>query len=101
MASFQSMYGIRLSKELSGMKWREFAAMLAGLDHETPLGRIVSVRAENDPASLKLFTPEMRRVRARWQQRKAKKMPQKDLDAFLDEMKKAFISLAGGENNGE
>lgn len=93
------MYGLRLSRDLPGMKWKEFAALLAGLSHDTPLGRIISVRAENDPARLKEFTPEMRRARSKWRSRKAKNMPQKNVDAFLEDMKKAFISLAGGEKN--
>lgn len=93
------MYGLRLSRELPGMKWREFAALLAGLDAKTPLGRIVSIRSEDDPKRLKDFTPEMRKIRARWRQRKAKAMPQKNVDKFLESMKNAFISMAGGENN--
>ncbi len=94
MASFQSMYGIRLTRELRDMKWREFSALLAGLSHETPLGRIVSIRAEDDPARLRDFTPAMRRVRAVWRSRQAKAMPQKKVDAFLEEMKRAFIQMS-------
>jgi len=93
-ASFQSMYGTRLSRELAGMKWREFSALLAGLDHETPLGRIVAIRSEDDPKRLREFTPQMRRVRSQWRSRKAKQMPQKQVDAFLEDMKNAFISMA-------
>lgn len=92
------MYGIRLSRDLQSMKWAEFSALLAGLGHDTPLGRIVSIRAETDPARLREFTPEMRRIRAKWQTRKAKTRPQKDVDAFLNDMKKAFISMAGGDD---
>ena len=94
VASFQSMYGIRLSRDLGGMKWREFSAMLSGLDSDTPLGRIVSIRAEDDPARLKEFTPEMRRIRSAWLSRKAKAMPQKQVDSFLESMKQAFRSMA-------
>ena len=94
MASFQSMYGIRLSRDLSGMKWREFAAMLSGLSSDTPLGRIAYIRAEDDPARLKEFTPEMRRIRSEWRTRKAKTVPQKEVDSFLESMKQAFLSMA-------
>ena len=96
-ASFQSMYGIRLPRQLRDMKWREFAALLAGLDAETPLGRIVSIRAEDDPRRLERFTPEMRRIRSRWRTRRARQMPQRDVDAFLADMKKAFLSLGQKE----
>lgn len=95
------MYGIRLSRDLDGMKWREFSALLAGLDHETPLGRVVAVRAEDDPKRLKDFTPQMRRVRAAWRSRKAKAMPQQKVDNFIEQMKQVFISMVGGEKHGE
>lgn len=94
-ASFQSMYGIRLSRELGGMSWREFAAYVAGLGSDTPLGRIVAIRAEDDPARLKEFTPEMRRIRSRWRARRAARLPRESVDRFLDSMKQAFIALAG------
>ena len=94
MASFQSMYGIRLSRDLRGMKWREFSAMLAGLDAETPLGRIVAIRAGDDPKRLREFTPNMRQIRNQWRTRKAKQMPQQKVDDFLESMKQAFISMA-------
>lgn len=97
MASFQSQYGIRLSRDLSGMKWSEFAALLNGLDGKSPLGRIVSIRAEDDPDVLKHFTKEQRRIRSKWRTRRAKQMPQKEIDAFLESMKQAFIGMAGGE----
>ncbi len=92
-ASFQSMYGIRLARQLRDMKWREFAALLAGLGGDTPLGRVAAIRAENDPRRLENFTPEMRSVRARWRTRRARQKPQSDVDAFLHEMKRAFMSL--------
>ena len=90
------MYGIRLSRDLSGMKWREFASYIAGLDRETPLGRIIAIRAEDDPARIRQFTPEMRRIRSAWRSRKAKEMPQKNVDDFIESMKNAFLSMSGG-----
>lgn len=97
-ASFQSMYGLRLPRELHGMKWREFAGLLAGLDHKTPLGRVVSIRAEDDPQRLKDFTPQMRRMRAEWRTRQARRMPQKRVDDFLASVKQAFISMTEGRS---
>ena len=40
------------------MKWDEFQALLVGIGPETPLGNIVSIRAEDDPEILKHFTRE-------------------------------------------
>lgn len=92
-ASFQSMYGMRLARELPGMKWREFAALLAGLDERTPLGRVAAIRAEDDPERLREFTPAMRRLRSAWRNRQAQRMPPQEVEAFLEEMKRAFLAL--------
>jgi len=69
---------------------------MSGLDGKTPLGRIVSIRSENDPELLKQFTPEQRRIRAEWRLKKTKQMPKQDLAAVYDMFKNAFISMAGG-----
>ena len=79
------------------MKWSEFRSLLVGISSETALGKIVSIRAENDPNMLKSFTPEQNRIRAEWRNKRAARKPQEQVDSFLDQMKKAFISLAGGE----
>lgn len=92
-ASFQSMYGLRLSRELRGMKWREFAGLLAGLDQDTPLGRVAAIRAEDDPERLRAFTPRMRAIRSRWRTKQAAAMPRENVEAFLASMERAFISM--------
>ena len=79
VASFQSQYGIRLTREIHSMKWREFSAYMAGLDGKSPLGRIISIRAEDDPEVLKRFTPEQRRIRSQWRSRRAKARPQEEI----------------------
>ncbi|MDE6938557.1 MAG: bacteriophage Gp15 family protein, partial [Lachnospiraceae bacterium] len=71
IASFQSQYGIRLSRDLDGMKWDEFRAFLEGIAPETPLGRIVAIRSETDDDVLKHFSPDQRRIRSEWQSRTA------------------------------
>lgn len=98
VASFRSQYGIRLTRELCGMKWREFSAYIAGLDGKTPLGRIISIRAEDDPDILKKFTPQQRRIRSQWRTRRANERPQEEVNAFLESMKNALIKMAGGNN---
>lgn len=102
VASFSSQYGIRMySKEFQEMKWMEFKALLAGLGPDTPLGRIVSIRAEDDKETLKNFTPEQRKIRNEWRQKKAKMVTQSELDEFLESMQKAFVRAAGGMPDGE
>lgn len=101
MASFRSQYGVRLSRDLHDMSWREFRAYISGLDGRTPLGRVISIRAEDDPEQLKHFTPEMRKIRNQWRTRRAKQMKASDMEAFLESMKNAFISMAGAVVNEE
>lgn len=77
------------------MKWGEFSALLSGIGPDTALGRIVSIRAEEDKEMLKSFTPEMRRIRNEWRNRIAHQKDKKACDDFVEAMKKAFMDMAG------
>lgn len=80
------------------MKWREFSYLLAGLNARTPLGQIVSIRAEKDPEVLKHFTADQKRIRNEYLKKKAKAMsPQEAMEA-AEMFKQAFIRMAGGQN---
>ncbi len=98
-ASFQSQYGIRLSRDLKGMKWSEFKSLLVGIGQDTPLGRIVSIRSENDKEILKHFTKEQRRIRSEWRNKQAKNVSKQETMEFVEQMKQALISMAGGVRN--
>ena len=94
MSSFQAQYGLRLSRDIRGMKWDEFAALLAGLGPKTPLGMIVAIRAEENRDILKTFSPAQRRIRSEYRNRKAKSVPKQKTDDFLEQLKQAFITMA-------
>ena len=96
IASFQSQYGIRLSRDLDGMKWDEFRAFLEGIAPETPLGRIVAIRSETDDDVLKHFSSDQRRIRSEWQSRTAQSRKPEETEDFLETLKNAFIEMAGG-----
>lgn len=85
--------------EFKKMQWLEFRTLLAGLGPETPLGRIVSIRAEEDEEVLKHFTKEQRRIRNAWRGRKAKEVTQEELDNVLEQIENAFVKMAGGGGN--
>lgn len=98
VSSFQTQYGIRLSQDLSGMSWKEFAYLLAGLNSETPLGRIVSIRAEEDRDTIKNFTPDQKRIRNEWKRKMAKGKSAESTAEMLNDLKEAFRKLSGGGN---
>ena len=76
------------------MSWQEFSYYLSGLGSDTPLGKIVSIRAETDPDTLKDFTPEQKKIRSEYLQKKAKTMDKKTVDDAIEQFKQAFIGLA-------
>ena len=98
-ASFLSQYGMRLSKDLKGMKWDEFRALLEGISPDTPLGRVVAIRSEDDKEVLKHFTKDQRRIRNAWRQKRAKKVTEEQMASILEGFKSAFIQMAGGVKN--
>ena len=67
---------------------------MEGLDGESPLGRIVGIRAENNPERLKEFTPEEKRIRNEYRQKIAKKKSGKEVVNAIDMFKRAFVALA-------
>lgn len=77
------------------MKWDEFRDLLVGIGPDTPLGRIVAIRAEDDKDVLKNYNPAQMRIRNEWRKRSAKAMPQEQVDNYLEAMKQAFIKMAG------
>ena len=76
------------------MKWKEFKALLAGLSGETPLGRIVQIRSEDDPKRLEVFSEGQHRIRNEWRLRLAKEKTEQDLTQVLEELKQAFVEMA-------
>lgn len=92
-ASFTSQYGIRLRSE-TDMSWNEFCTLLAGIMPETPLGQIVSIRAENDKDVLKNFTKEQHKIRNEWRNRAFITMDKAEMKRqvkmFQEAVKKAF-----------
>ena len=76
------------------MSWREFSYLINGLSGETPLGRIVCIRAENDPEVLKKFSKEEKQIRNDYRRRMAKQLPQQDVKNAMERFRQAFIRLS-------
>ena len=99
-ASFAQQYGIRLRKEKE-MSWDEFSTLLSGLNPETPLGNIVSIRSETNKDILKHFTPQQKKIRSDWAKRNAKSIDSKQYVNDMKMFEQMFRSMAKvGENNG-
>jgi hypothetical protein len=77
------------------MRADEFKDLLSGLPADCPLGKIAQIRLEDDKDVLKEFTPQMRKIRADWLNRKAKAVSAKAADAAMEEFKQMFIKMAG------
>lgn len=75
------------------MSWREFCYLVNGLGPDTPLGRVVAIRAEDDPEILKNFTPDQRAMRMKYRRKMAKEMAPEDVERALESMKQAFIKM--------
>lgn len=78
------------------MKWDEFRDLLVGIGPETPLGRIVAIRSEDDKEILKHFTKAQRQIRSEWRSKRAVKVDPTQTAQVLEALKKTFIGLAAG-----
>lgn len=78
------------------MSWAEFRQLLTGISPDTALGRVVAIRTETDEDMLKYFTPDQRRIRAEWMGKQAKAKTEAETRDFLEQIKQAFIRMAGG-----
>ena len=97
ISSFRAQYGVKIhSAEFKEMRWKEFRALLSGIGPDTPLGRIVAIRAEDDAEILKHFTAEQRRIRDEWRLRGARNVSEGSLADILGELERAFTAMAGG-----
>lgn len=89
-ASFLEQYGIRLSE--TDMSWREFSNLLACLSADTALGRIVSIRSENDPEILKNFTKGQKDIRNEWRENHRKEQIKTEYNASMQSLLKMALA---------
>ena len=96
-SSIAQQYGIRLRNEINTISWSEVKMLISGLLSDTPLGRIISIRSENDKEQLKHFTPDMHKIRNDWRNRLAKdKLKDEDsLNRTFANMEKMIEVLFG------
>lgn len=95
-ASFLTQYGIRL-RLVDDMSWNEFCTLLSGIMTETPLGQIVSIRAEEDKDILNNFTEEQHKIRNEWRNRNNKTIEMTDEEKAqkIKEFEQMMASMFG------
>lgn len=102
-SSFAQQYGIRLEREYD-MSWIEFGNLLNGLLGESPLGHIVSIRAEDDPERLKGFNKDQMKIRSEWRskvdKKRISKMTVAEKDKATSELQNIFKTMFYTEGKG-
>jgi hypothetical protein len=89
-------YGIRLRFE--DMSFSEFSSLLSGIMPKTPLGQIVSIRAEEDKDMLKNFTKEQHEIRNDWRNKNnpVKEMTEEEKSQKAKEFQEIMAKMFGG-----
>lgn len=99
-SSFAKQYGIRL-RTVDDMSWSEFCSLLAGIMPETPLGNIVSIRAEKDPKAIRNFSKEQKRVRNEWTLKRNEKLRSDPVayNNYISNLQSFFANTFGKEGD--
>jgi hypothetical protein len=97
-ASIAKQYGIRI-RQHTDMSWPEFCTLVSGLMPDTPLGQIVSIRAEIDSKVIKNFNSDQKKIYNDWRLRQANKQLEdtNKLDKDIANLEKMFASMFGNK----
>lgn len=94
-ASFATQYP---QKDLydDSMDWVEFTTLLNGITADTPLGKIIQIRAEDDREIINNFSKHEREIHDDWSRKQfEKKYKNKDKNEAMNEIKQMFKGLFG------
>lgn len=85
------------------MPWSEFATLLSALNAETPLGRVVSIRTENDRDVIRSWPPEVRQIRTDWHLKRTMRLKQNQPDVARKQISnlQALFKAAYGNKDDE
>ena len=90
-ASFLEQYGIRLCE--TEMSWREFMDLLSCISADTPLGRIVAIRSEDDAEVLKHFNKSQNEIRNEWRRKQREENGELAEEEYRQSMDKMLAML--------
>lgn len=97
MQSVAKQYGI-LPSDQEELHYRDWLLLVGGIMEDTPLGRTVLIRKENDKEHLKHFTQYEHRIRNEWKNFRAQqklKTEQKKPEDFAGMFEKIFAKMFG------
>lgn len=75
----------------------EWSRLVGGLMDDTPLGRVVAARCEQDRERIKQFSPWQRQVRAEWAAFRARKKAPEELRQEMAQLQRALARMFGGD----
>ena len=98
--SLATQYGI-LPAAQEELPYSEWAKLVGGLMDNTPLGRVVAVRAETDRQKLAAMGPWAQRIHQQWQAHLARRALETtspaDLRRQMDGLEAMMAKLCGGD----
>ena len=97
MQSVAAQYGV-LPAPQGELPWTEWAQLVEGLMEDTPLGRLVAVRTERDPAALRRMTPWQRKARRDWNRFAARRAAKRGPDTGAQRALQAELARLFGQN---
>lgn len=100
-SSIAQQYGIRIRKEIQTMEWAELSSYISGLNAETPLGYVVSIRSENDREKIKRFTPEQLKIRSKWRRKIIGQVDMTEYRQAMDNIKDMFVAMGNKKKAGD
>lgn len=96
--SIATQYGI-LPRDQAELPYPDWAKLVGGLMDDTPLGRVVTVRAEQDPKIVAQMNPWQRNIRTEWrafQTHRAAEKPPQELRAQMASLERILAKAFGG-----
>lgn len=78
------------------MRYVDWAKMVGGLMDDTPLGRVVAIRAETDRETVRSMSQDQRRIRSDWTAFRAKADNTADQRARMKQLQSMIAGLFGG-----
>jgi len=88
-ASLAKQYGIRIRSQ-ADMPWDEFCVLVSGLMADTPLGQVVSVRAEKDSKTIKQFNSDQKKIYLEWKKRRMVSLQESEFNLEMDNLEKSM-----------